>query len=109
MPVLVQAYPDEPDKLDVARRVRQTYLLFGDPATRLSSGPADLLLRHRGMQMLNCGHHRPGFPPVALAADQEPERPGYELYHRLASAVLDAGVSVYVLPTDQIGDDPAHG
>jgi len=44
--------------------------------------------------MLNCGHHRPGVPRVALAPDQEPERPGYELYHRLANAVPLAGRDV---------------
>jgi SAM-dependent methyltransferase len=53
-----------------------------------------LLFRHRGLQMLNCGHHQVGGLRFILTPEQEAERPGFALYHRLASGVVVAGTDV---------------
>lgn len=43
-----------------------------------------LLLRRPGLRMLNCGYlSGDGGPAFPLTADEEPERPGYQLYHRV--------------------------
>jgi len=42
-----------------------------------------MLLRHPGLQMLNCGYAEDGYPEFPLTPEQEPERLGYQLYHRL--------------------------
>lgn len=42
-----------------------------------------MLLRHPGLQMLNCGYAEDDYPEFPLAPEQEPERLGYQLYHRL--------------------------
>jgi len=42
-----------------------------------------MLLRHPGLQMLNCGHAEDAYPEFPLTPEQEPERLGYQLYHRL--------------------------
>jgi ubiquinone/menaquinone biosynthesis C-methylase UbiE len=57
-----------------------------------------LLLRHPGLQMLNCGYAEDEYPEFPLTPEQEPERLGYQLYHRLVryhpitrSDVLEVG------------------
>lgn len=57
-----------------------------------------MLLRHPGLQMLNCGYAEDGYPEFPLTPEQEPERLGYQLYHRLVryhpivrSDVLEVG------------------
>jgi SAM-dependent methyltransferase len=55
-----------------------------------------VLLRRRGLQMLNCGYAPAGddvecFP---LQPDDEPERSGYQLYHRLVHGTRLAGADV---------------
>lgn len=42
-----------------------------------------MLLRHPGLQMLNCGFAEDEYPDFPLAPEQESERLGYQLYHRL--------------------------
>jgi ubiquinone/menaquinone biosynthesis C-methylase UbiE len=42
-----------------------------------------MLLRHPGLQMLNCGYAEDEYPEFPLAPENEPERLGYQLYHRL--------------------------
>lgn len=42
-----------------------------------------MLLRHPGLQMLNCGYAEDDYPEFPLAPAEEAERLGYQLYHRL--------------------------
>lgn len=42
-----------------------------------------MLLRHPGLQMLNCGYADDAYPDFPLTPEQEPERLGYQLYHRM--------------------------
>lgn len=53
-----------------------------------------LLLLRRGMQVLNCGFHEPGYPAFPLPPDDEPERLGLQLYHKLVAGADLAGRDV---------------
>jgi SAM-dependent methyltransferase len=53
-----------------------------------------VLLRRRGMQILNCGYSDPGFPAIVLAPEREAERFGFQLYHRLVSGMPLEGSEV---------------
>lgn len=54
-----------------------------------------LFLAHRrGFQMLNCGHHAPGYPAFVLPLDAEDERVGFQLYHQVARSTALQGRDV---------------
>lgn len=53
-----------------------------------------ILLRRKGMQILNCGYRDAGLPAIPLAGELEAERYGFQLYDRLAAAVPLAGADV---------------
>jgi ubiquinone/menaquinone biosynthesis C-methylase UbiE len=53
-----------------------------------------ILWRQDGTQLLNCGYAEPGYPALALAAAEEAERLGYQLYDRLVRGVALAGKEV---------------
>jgi ubiquinone/menaquinone biosynthesis C-methylase UbiE len=53
-----------------------------------------VLLRRRGLQMLNCGYAGDDVERFPLPPDDEPERSGYQLYHRLVHGTRLAGADV---------------
>ncbi len=52
------------------------------------------LLRRRSLQMLNCGYCEPGYPEIGLGPESEAERPGFQLYHRLARTAPLSGADL---------------
>ena len=50
-----------------------------------------ILWRRNGLQLLNCGYASVGYPRFPLPPAEEPERLGYQLYHRLVRDTPLAG------------------
>jgi SAM-dependent methyltransferase len=50
-----------------------------------------MLWREKGLQLLNCGYAEPGYPRFSLPPAEEPERLGFQLYHRLVREMPLAG------------------
>jgi SAM-dependent methyltransferase len=50
-----------------------------------------VLWRRQGLQLLNCGYAEVGYPRFPLPLGDEPERLGYQLYHRLIRDLPLAG------------------
>jgi ubiquinone/menaquinone biosynthesis C-methylase UbiE len=53
-----------------------------------------MLWRRKGLQLLNCGYAGEGYPRFALPPEDEPERLGFQLYHRLVRGTPLAGRDV---------------
>ena len=50
-----------------------------------------MLWRRKGLQLLNCGYAEEGYPRFSLPPADEPERLGFQLYHRLVRDTPLAG------------------
>ena len=53
-----------------------------------------VLWRSKGLQFLNCGYAEPGYPRFPLPPADEPERLGFQLYHRLVRDTPLAGLDL---------------
>jgi len=53
-----------------------------------------MLWRRKGLQLLNCGYAEEGYPRFSLPPAEEPERLGFQLYHRLVRDTPLAGLDV---------------
>jgi SAM-dependent methyltransferase len=54
-----------------------------------------ILLRHRRLQVLNCGYDEAGYPRIKLRPEWEADRLGFQLYHRLARSAPIDGADVF--------------
>ena len=70
-------------------------MAFEEAERRATQGLSEvlglLLWRSRGLQLLNCGYAEEGYPRFPLPLADEPERLGYQLYHRLVRDTPLAG------------------
>jgi ubiquinone/menaquinone biosynthesis C-methylase UbiE len=53
-----------------------------------------VLMRRRGLEMLNCGYSEAGYPHIPLKPESEGERLGFQLYHRLVRSASLAGADL---------------